>query len=63
MLRQFRESYSELGDINSAINYYERALIVAKELNDRQGAAAIIGNLGVAYGKLGHNNKAINCHQ
>ena len=57
-------AYSALGDAKKAIDYYEQALKIAKEIGDRRGEGNHLGNLGSAYSALGDAKKAIDyCEQ
>jgi tetratricopeptide (TPR) repeat protein len=46
-----------------AIELHQEALGIAKELNDKQGIGAVLGNLGIAYDSLGEYQKAISYYQ
>ena len=50
-------AYERLGDLKTAINFYERGLKIAKEMDMRYG------NLGIAYQSLGDLKRAIDCHE
>ena len=39
-------AYSDLGEVEKAISYYEEALAIAREIGHRQGEGADLGNLG-----------------
>ena len=39
-------AYAALGDVHKAIEFYEQALVIAREIGDRQGEGADLGNLG-----------------
>lgn len=41
------------GDFASAINYYEKALLLSEELGDRKSQATILSNLSSAYERVG----------
>jgi tetratricopeptide (TPR) repeat protein len=42
--------------------FYEQDLAIAREIGDRAGEGAVLGNLGVAYRKLGEPRRAIDYH-
>ena len=44
--------------MEKAIGYYEQALAIAREIGDRRGEGAGLGNLGLAYKNLGQVEKA-----
>lgn len=46
-------------ETKKAIEYYEQALIISREIDDRRGESAELGNLGNAYSDLGEPKKAI----
>ncbi len=52
-------AYSALGQVEKAIQYYEKALAIAQEIGDRRGEGNRLGNLGLAYSDLGQVEKAI----
>jgi tetratricopeptide (TPR) repeat protein len=52
-------AYSDLGEVEKAIAYYEQALEIAREIGHRQGEGNRLGNLGNAYSALGEVEKAI----
>ena len=56
-------AYSDLGDAEKAIEYYEQALKIAREIGDRRGEGNRLGNLGIAYSNLGETKKAIDYYE
>ena len=46
-------AYAALGQAERAIGFYEQALAIAREIGDRRGEVAELGNLGNAYAVLG----------
>ena len=52
-----------LGQVAKAIEYYEQALAIAREIGDRRGEGADLGNLGLAYSALGQVAKAIEYYE
>lgn len=46
-----------------AIEYYEQALSISREIGDRRGEGADLGNLGLAYSDLGEVEQARTCWQ
>ena len=55
--------YADLGEARKAIEYYEQALAIAREIGDRRGEGASLGNLGRAYADLGDARKAIEYYE
>jgi len=53
-------AYRESGDLTRAIEYYEKALDIARELSCKQ-ATRWIGNMGLTWGNLGHVWKEKKC--
>jgi tetratricopeptide (TPR) repeat protein len=49
--------------VEKAIDYYEQALAIAREIGHRQGEGNHLGNLGNAYRALGQVEKARKCLQ
>ncbi len=56
-------AYSDLGQVEKAIQYYEKALAIAQEIGYRKGEGADLGNLGIAYSHLGQVEKAIQYYE
>ena len=52
-------TYQQLGYVRKAIEYYEKALKISREIGDRRGEGNNFGNLGNAYSHLGKPRKAI----
>jgi tetratricopeptide (TPR) repeat protein len=42
-------AYSDLGQAEAAIEYYEQQLVIVREIGDRRGEATDLGNLGLEY--------------
>ena len=53
------QAYRDLGQTKKAIEYYERALVIAKEIGNRRNESITLGNLGNAHSDLGQIEKAI----
>ena len=45
------------------IELHEQALVISREIGDRRGEGADLGNLGTAYARLGQVEKAIEYHE
>jgi tetratricopeptide (TPR) repeat protein len=56
-------AYSNLGQVEKAIEYHEDALAIAREIGDRRTEGNVLGNLGNAYSDLGQVEKAIEYHE
>ena len=54
-------AYYFSNDFTSAIDYYDKALTLAKEMKNKNGECTIYGNLGSSYLKAGEYEKAIEC--
>ena len=68
--KDMSNSLSELGSIHlllaeprKAIEYYEQALKISREIGDRRGEGNHLGNLGLAYSDLGEPRKAIQYYE
>jgi CHAT domain-containing protein len=63
--RLFNQGVQQLQTSQSqaALQSWEQALIIYREIKDRQGEGATLGNLGLAYLNLGDYTKAINYTQ
>jgi tetratricopeptide (TPR) repeat protein len=49
--------------VERAIEYYEGALAIAREIGDRLGEGNRLGNLGLAYRDLGQVERAIEYYE
>jgi tetratricopeptide (TPR) repeat protein len=56
-------AYAGLGEMRRAIDFYQNALNISREIGDRHGEGNRLGNLGSAYADLGETEQAINYHQ
>ncbi|MGB6016521.1 MAG: CHAT domain-containing tetratricopeptide repeat protein, partial [Nodosilinea sp.] len=56
-------AYNSLGDYRQVIDFYEQHLAIAREIGDRGGEGAALGNLGIAYRSLGNYRQAIDFHE
>jgi tetratricopeptide (TPR) repeat protein len=52
-----------LSETRKAIEFYEQALTVLRELGDKRGEGSVLGNLGLAYAALGETRKAIGFYE
>jgi tetratricopeptide (TPR) repeat protein len=52
-----------LGQVDQAIGYDEQYLAIAREIGDRCGEGAALGNLGLAYAALGQVDQAIGSYE
>jgi len=62
-LNQYAHLLERLGQAESAIEYYEQALGISREIKHRQGEGSFLGNLGSAYARLGQVEKAIEYYE
>ncbi|MBW2637871.1 MAG: tetratricopeptide repeat protein, partial [Deltaproteobacteria bacterium] len=63
VLGNLGNAYGDIGQVEKAIEYYEQALVISKEIGDRQGEGNHLGNLGNAYINLGQVEKAIEYYE
>jgi len=63
--RLFQEGHQqyEVSQIEAALQSWQQALIIYREIKDRRGEGQSLGNLGIAYGSLGDYPKAIEYNQ
>ena len=52
-------AYSNLGQIEKAMVYYEKALAISREIGDRENEGCWLGNIGLTYVNLGQIEKAM----
>jgi tetratricopeptide (TPR) repeat protein len=52
-----------LGETHRAIEFYEQALPIDREIGYRRGEGAALGNLGIAYRVLGETRRAIESYE
>jgi tetratricopeptide (TPR) repeat protein len=57
------DAYQALSGTRKAIEFYERSLIIKKEIGDRQGVRTALNNLAKAYYSLGEISKAIEFYE
>jgi tetratricopeptide (TPR) repeat protein len=57
------QAYTNLGQVRQAIVYYEQALAIGREFDDRRREGIILGNLGTCYDDLGQTARAIDYHE
>ena len=54
-------AYFKAGDTPKAIDYYKQALLINREIADRNMEGQNLGNLGMAYAQIGDRQQGINC--
>ena len=55
--------YNQIGSYEKSIEYHEKALMISREIGDRQGEGVELGNLGSVYINRGQVDKAIECYE
>jgi len=58
LLKQGIQQY-QISQFQAALQSWQEALIIYREIKDRQGEGWVLGNLGIAYRNLGDYAKAI----
>lgn len=56
-------AYSKLRQSEKAIEHFEQALVISREITDRRREGHCLGNLGIVYRHLGQSEKAIEYHE
>ncbi|XZN92604.1 MAG: CHAT domain-containing protein [Microcoleus sp.] len=56
-------AYDSLGQFARAIEFYQQLLEISREIGDRTGEAASLGNLGISYRSLGQYQGAIEFYE
>lgn len=59
MLGTMGKIHRMLGEAEKEVEFTEEALVIFREIGDRQGEGTALGNLGVAYADLGEKEKAL----
>lgn len=62
-LGQMGSIHSRLGDYQRAIDFYEQALAIDREIENRHDEAIILDNIGVTLDRMGDYEKALAYHQ
>jgi len=62
VLGNLGSAYHALGQADKAIEYYDQALMISREIGGRRNEGNLLGNLGLAYYLLGQVDKAIEYH-
>jgi tetratricopeptide (TPR) repeat protein len=62
-LMRLGHCYANLGQVNAAIDYYQQALTIDRDIGNRGGEAARLGSLGNCYAHLGQISTAIDYYQ
>jgi tetratricopeptide (TPR) repeat protein len=55
--------YEQLGEYPQAIKILQQALVIEREIGNRQGEAAALGNLGITYEHTGQYQQAVECNR
>ncbi len=63
LLNSAGTAYAHLGELEKAIEFHERQLVIARETGDHQQEGSALGNLGIIYFRLGEFEKAIGSHE
>ena len=56
-------AYSHIGELRKAIEFYEQALVIAREIGDRRVEGDVLQGLGVVYKNIGEPRKAVESHE
>jgi tetratricopeptide (TPR) repeat protein len=56
-------AYTELGELETAIQFLEQALEISRDIGDRWGEGSDLTNLGLALVALGETEKGVRYHQ
>ncbi len=62
LLEQGNQQYA-ISQVREALQSWEQALTIYRKIEDREGEANSLGNLGIAYDSLGQYQNAIDFHQ
>jgi tetratricopeptide (TPR) repeat protein len=56
-------AHKALGQIDKALDFYQQALAISREVGDRSGEGGTLHNIGHVYSDLGQNDKALDFYQ
>lgn len=56
------EAYDELEEKDKALDFYEKSLIIAKNLNDKYAESELLNNIGLVYSYVGYLEKSLSCY-
>jgi tetratricopeptide (TPR) repeat protein len=56
-------AYADLGEMHKAIEFYEQALLIDREIGNQEGESKVFNNLGIAYKNVGEPRKAIEFYE
>jgi len=51
------------GDVLTAVAYFEESLRIKTELDDKQGMAAALHEIGLLYARIGRGDRARECYE
>ncbi len=54
---------TDLSQYEKALEYYEEALTIRREIGDRKSIAETLNETGIVYSSLGRYEKALSCHE
>ena len=63
VLGNIGNAYRNLGQVEKALEYYEQALVISREIYDMRNEGVWIENLGIAYSDLGQVEKALEYYE
>ena len=63
MLNNIGYVYDALGDKRKALDFYEQALPLRRQVGDRGGEATTLNNIGSVYSALGDKRKALDFYE
>jgi tetratricopeptide (TPR) repeat protein len=55
--------YSNIGNKDKALKYYEDSLRIMEEISDKAGIATSYNNIGGIYSNIGDKDKALKCYE
>lgn len=56
----FGSTYDSRGEVNASLNYYNKSLKICKEINNNNGIASVLSNIGFLYQKQGNYTESLN---
>lgn len=61
ILIRLGSAFHKSGDINKALEYFQKSLTKFEHINDKDGLSSVLNNIGLLYSSTGNYEKALSC--